>query len=285
MKRRRSLFLHLNQLKQMIKKFALVILFLLALLLMILNKNNSLILENSTAPATSGVAYLVDILVVPAKMLGKAYDYVDELQKIKQDNRVLRAENRELKVLQNKYKALEIENKLLADLLNYVPLPNAGFISARVVAEENNAFTNAMVAYVGDNEITKGDVVLSDDGVVGRVDKLANEYAKIIMLTDINSKIPVIVEKNRVRGILTGDNTNFPKLIFVPLDAEINIGDRIVTSGVSGVFPAGLPVGQVVAVSKNEIKVKPFASLSKTEYVKIIKYGIADIVKQSENEK
>jgi len=77
---------------------------------------------------------------------------------------------------------------------------------------------------------------------------------------------------------LSGDNTVVPKLIFVPLDAEVSIGDRVVTSGVSGVFPAGLPIGQVVAVAKNEIKVKPFAALEKLEYIKIVKYGIGGLI-------
>lgn len=285
MKRRRSLFLHLNQLKLLAKKFALVILFLAALILMLLNKNRSPAFEQTAGTATGIVAPIVDILVVPAKMLARSYDYFSELKQIKQDNRFLRSENKELRLLQDKYKALEIENKLLADLLNYVPLPEAGFISARVVAEESDAFAHSMVAYVDGKDATKGDVVLSDRGVVGRVDKVADAYAKIILITDINSKIPVMIEKTRVRGILTGDNTTIPKLIFVPLDAEINIGDRIVTSGVSGVFPAGLPVGQVVAVAKNEIRVKPFASLERLEYIKIVKYGIGGLLKTQEGDK
>ena len=284
MKRRRSLFLHLNHLRLLAKKFALVILFLAALLLMIFNKNNSLVLERSTGAATGVAASVVEVLVIPAKIVARGYDYLAELKSIKKDNEILREENKKLKLLQDKYKALEIENKLLADLLNYVPLPEVGFVSAKVVAEESDAFAHSMLAYVADENVDKGDVVVADSGVVGRVDKLAGKYAKIILITDINSKIPVMVEKNRVRGILTGDNTVMPKLIFVPLNAEVSTGDRIVTSGVSGVFPAGLPVGQVVSVSKNEIKVKPFASLERLEYVRIIKYGLDGLLKQQESE-
>lgn len=283
MKRRRSLFLHLNQLKLLAKKFALVILFLAALILMLLNKNQSLVLERATGSATGAAAMVVEVLVVPAKILAKGYDYLVELKQIKKDNRVLREENKKLRVLQDKYKALEVENRLLSELLNYVPLPKAGFVSARVVAEESNAFAHAMLAYVEDNNVSKGDIVVANSGVVGRVDKVADEYAKIILITDINSKIPVMIEKTRVRGILAGDNTLMPKLVFVPLDAEINVGDRVVTSGVSGVFPAGLPVGQVVAVSKNEIKVKPFVALEQLEYVRIVKYGLDGLLSDQES--
>ena len=283
MKRRRSLFLHLNQLKLLAKKFALVILFLATIVLMILNKNDSPTLEGPSGSALNVVAPVVGVLVIPAKFLAQGYDYFSELKQIKQDNRLLREENRRLRILQDEYKALQIENKLLAELLNYVPLPKTEFVSARVVAEENDAFAHSMVAYVADKDVVKGDVVLSDQGVVGRVENVARDYVKIILITDINSKIPVMIQKTRIRGILSGDNTIIPKLIFTPLDAEINIGDRVVTSGVSGVFPAGLPVGEVVSVSKNEIRVKPFVTREKLEYIKIVKYGIGGLLDTEES--
>ncbi len=284
MKRRRSLFLHLNQLKLLAKKFALVILFLAAILMMLLNKNDALLAERPVGFISNIFVPVVDILVVPAKILVKAYNYIDELRKIKLDNQILKEENIRLKTLQDSYRTLEVENKLLTDLLNYVPLPDAKFISARMIAEEKDAFSHSMVAYIGREDISKGDVVLSDQGVVGRIDKVSGKYAKIILLTDINSKIPVMVENSRIRGILSGDNTLIAKLVFTPLGTEINVGDRIVTSGVSGVFPAGLPVGQVVGVYKNEIRVKPFSTKDKVEYIKIVKYGIPGLLKEQEED-
>lgn len=282
MKRRRSLFLHLDQLKILAKKFALVILFLMALLLMLLNKNQGTTIDNATSSGTGAIVKVVDVLVLPAKIVSWVYDFFYEIGTVRKQNMMLLEENKRLKLLKDKYEALEIENKLLTDLLNFAILPEVSYISAKVVAEESDAFAQAMVAYVGDSDVKKGDVVLSDKGVVGRIDTVRYSYAKIITLSDINSKIPVMIEKNRVRGILSGNNTPFPKLTFVPLDAEISVGDKIVTSGVSGVFPAGLPVGQIVSVSKNEIKVKPFALLEKLEYVKIVKYGIDGLITSDE---
>ena len=282
MKRRRSLFLHLDQLKILAKKFALVILFLMALLLMLLNKNQGSTIDNATGAGTGFVVSMVDVLVLPAKIVSHMYDFFYELGTIKKQNVKLSEENKKLKLLKDKYEALAIENKLLTELLNFATLPEIRYVSAKVVAEESDAFAQAVVAYVGDSDVEKGDVVLSDNGVVGRIDAVRSSYAKVITLADINSKIPVMIEKNRVRGILSGNNTPFPKLTFVPLDAEVSVGDKIVTSGVSGVFPAGLPVGQVMSVSKNEIKVKPFALLEKLEYVRIVKYGIGGLINSDE---
>ena len=282
MKRRRSLFLHLDQLKILAKKFALVILFLMALLLMLLNKNQGSTVNSITSAGTGVVVKVVDILVLPAKVVSWVYDFFYEIGTVRKQNVKLSEENKKLKLLKDKYEALEIENKLLTDLLNFATLPDVKYVSAKVVAEESDAFAQAVVAYVGNEDVKKGDVVLSDKGVVGRIDTVRSSYAKIITLADINSKIPVMIEKNRVRGILSGNNTPFPRLTFVPLDAEVSVGDKIVTSGVSGVFPAGLPIGQVVSVSKNEIKVKTFALLEKMEYVKIVKYGIDGLISSDE---
>jgi len=185
MKRRRSLFLHLNQLKVLAKKFALVILFLAAIVLMLLNKNNDPVVGQITGATTTIVAMVVDVLVVPAKLLAKSYDFFSQLSTIRQNNERLSAENKQLRLLKDKYEALEVENKLLTELLNYVPLPSVSYISARVVAEESDAFAHSMVAYIGNENVEKGDVVLSDRGVVGRVDKVASSYAKIILISDI----------------------------------------------------------------------------------------------------
>ena len=283
MKRRRSLFLHLSHIRLLAKKFALVILFLIAFVLMLINKTDTVIIDKTSSVATDMVSPLIDILVVPAKMVAKGYDYFKDLKQIHQDNIRLREENRRLNMVYDRFRALEIENKLLSKLLNYVTPPRADFVTARVIAEEGDAFSHSMIAYVGDEyvgdeKVKKGQIALSDRGVVGRVDKVGQRYVKIILITDINSKIPVMVEKSRVRGILSGDNSTMPKLIFIPLDATVNVGDRIVTSGVAGVFPAGLPIGKVIKVSKNEIVVKPFSSLEQLEYIRLVDYGLEGIL-------
>ncbi len=250
---------------------------------MLVNKTDTVIIEKTSSVATDVVSPLIDVLVVPARVLAGVYDYFRELKKIHEDNSRLRDENRRLVMMSSHARALEIENKLLSNLLNYTPPPEATFITARVIAEEGNAFSHSLIAYTGDSRrVKKGQVVLSDNGVIGRIEQVGKMYSKIILITDINSKIPVIVERTRVRGILSGDNTSIPKLVFVPLDAELAIGDRVVTSGVAGVFPPGLPVGRISSVEKNNIKIKTSSNLDRLEYVKIIDYGLADMLEQEE---
>ncbi len=275
MKRRKVLFIQLSQIRLLAKKFAIVILFLSAFVMMLINKTDTVIIEKTSSMATDVVSPLIDVLVVPARTLAGVFDYFRDLSKIYDDNRKLRAENNRLQIVSDKARALEIENKLLAKLLNYTPPPNAKFVTARVIAEEGDAFSHSIIADTGrDSGVKKGQVVMSDNGVIGRVDKPGKMYSKIILITDINSKIPVMVERTRVRGILSGDNTTVPKMIFIPLSAKLTVGDRIITSGVAGVFPPGLPIGKISSIEKNSVKIKTFGNLDRLEYVKIIDYGL-----------
>lgn len=267
----------------MVKKFAIVLLFLVAFAMMLFNKTDSVLIDKTSSVATDVISPLIDVLVIPARIASSVYDYFYDFSNIREENKKLKEENRQLVIKSNWAETLAVENKLLANLLNYTPPAAATFVTARVIAEEGDVFSHSLIAYTGGNKnVKKGQVVLSDAGVVGRIDSVGAMYSKIILITDINSKIPVMIEKNRTRGILSGDNTSVPKLIFTPLEAEPAIGDKIVTSGVAGVFPAGLPIGKIISIDKNNIKVKTFSDLDRIEYIKIVDYSPAGVL-QDEN--
>ena len=279
MKRRKSLFIHFSNIRKLAKKFALVLLFLSAFILMLINKTDTILIEKTSSVVTDVLSPVIDVFVVPARAVAGVYDYFKELKQIRADNKKLRDENRYLMGILDRAKALEIENNLLANMLNYTPPPEAKYVTARVIAEEGDAFSHSLIAYTGHiNKVKKGQVALSDKGVVGRIDKVGEMYSKIILITDINSKIPVMVERTRVRGILSGDNTPYPKMIFIPLEAELSVGDRIVTSGVAGVFPAGLPIGRISSIEKNNVKVSTFSNLDRLEYIKLVDYNLDDVL-------
>lgn len=277
MKHRRVLFMQLSQIRQLIKKFALVILFLIAFVLMMVNKTDTILIDKTSSMATGILSPAVDVLIVPARLVAHVYDYFKDMSLAYEENKFLKKENRKLRLIGEQARALEIENRLLSRILNFTKPPVDKLTTARIVAEEGDAFSHSLIAYIGKNNIVeKGQIVLNEDGVVGRIDKIGNSYAKILLLTDINSRIPVVLEKNRTRGMVAGDNTLNPKLVFLPLSSEVNIGDRLVTSGVAGVFPPGLPVGFVSKIDKREIRIQPYADLNSLEYVKIVSFENID---------
>ena len=169
-------------------------------------------------------------------------------------------------------------------MLNYKIVPDASFITAKVVAEEGDGFSRSLIVYVGaGKKVYKDQIVLGNDSVVGRVESVTGKYARVLLITDIASKIPVVVERSRERAILSGDNSLYPKLLYTNLNADIRQGDRIVTSGVAGVFPVGLPIGLVEDIADDEIKIMPISDIERLEFVKIVDYDVfQDIVKMSQ---
>lgn len=267
--------MQLSQIRLLIKKFALVILFLAAFIMMLVNKTDTVLIDKTSSVATDVISPVIDVLIIPARLVANVYDYFKGMSLAYEENKQLKLENRKLRLIGERARALEIENKLLSRILNYTKPPAEKMVTARIVAEEGDAFSHSLIAYVGkDNaSVEEGQIVLNERGIIGRIDNIGDAYAKILLLTDINSRIPVVIEKSRTRGMMAGDNTQSPKLVFLPLSAEISVGDRIVTSGVAGVFPPGLPVGVVSKVDKRDIRITPYANLDSLEYVKIVSFA------------
>jgi rod shape-determining protein MreC len=164
----------------------------------------------------------------------------------------------------------------LRSLLRLVPQPAVSFVTARVIANSGGAFVrNFLVDAGSDSGVARGQAVITGDGLVGRVVEVGTRAARILLVTDLNSRIPVIVERSRQRAILSGDNSGRPLLEYRDPAAAVNIGDRLVTSGEGGVFPPGLPVGVVSAVNGGTPRVAPYVELSRVEYVRIVDYGLA----------
>lgn len=255
-------------------KFLVLIFLLLSVLLIVAHKSDNAVAEKINKVGLQITGPVMYVLEFPARMIHRAYTYVYDVSRVFADNRALQEENKQMLYLQNKVHTLEVENRLMAQLLNYSPPPEATFISAKVIAESGDDFTHALIIYVGDAEVKKGQVVLASESVIGRIDSVGGKYAKVILINDISSKIPVVIERTRARGILSGNNTSLPQLIFTKSTADIQEGDLVVTSGVGGMFPSGLPVGFINSIRGSEIDVETISELDRVEYVRVVDYGL-----------
>ena len=272
---RRKFFLQIKfgEISAVLRKLLVFVMFLGALLFVFMSKFSSNMVDKMSATMLEITAPVAHVLEFPARGIHHVYTYLYDVSHIFSDNRILREENQQMQFLQNKVRTLEVENQLLSRLLNYIPPPEVNFFSAKIVAESGDEYTHALVVYVGHNTVKKGQVVLGNESVIGRVDKVSGNYAKILLLTDINSNIPVVIERTRARGILSGDNTENPQIIFTRPEDDIREGDLVVTSGVGGMFPSGLPIGFINSMQNGEIKVETIADISRVEYVRIVNYG------------
>ncbi len=276
MKRQKVLFLRENYVLKILKNFMVAGLFAIALLLILVHKIDLGLISGVSKGIFFITAPLIRIAALPADIASFSYKKAAEIVYIYQENEKLRKENQELFLLKEKIRAVRTENKILKKLLNHINLPSVKSYTAHVIAENGNAFTNSLIIYLGNAapEIKKGYAVINDKGLVGRIDMVSGAYARVMLITDINSKIPVISQKSRDRGILTGNNTRKLSLIFTPLMAELNKDDLLVTSGIGGGLPADIPVARITSTEVENITATPLFSTSSLEIIKIIAYDI-----------
>lgn len=276
MKRQKVLFLKENYVLRVLKSFMVAGLFAIALLLILVHKIDLGIVSGVSNGIFYITAPLIRLVSLPADALSYGYKKTAAIANVYRENERLRQENEELFLLKDKMKALKAENKILKKLLHHIDLPQTQSYTAHVIAENGDAFANSLIIYLGKEapNIKRGYAVVNNRGLIGRIDIVSGNYARVTLLTDINSKIPVVSQKSRDRGILTGNNTNELSLIFTPLLAELHKGDLLVTSGVGGGLPPDIPVARIKRVGVENITAVPLFSASSLEIVKVIAYNI-----------
>jgi rod shape-determining protein MreC len=140
-------------------------------------------------------------------------------------------------------------------------------------------YARAVLLSVGPNHgIRKGEIALDERGLVGRVTEVGARTARVLLITDLNSRIPVVLESSRAHAILVGTNGPRPRLLYWPEGSPPVEGERVVTSAEANAFPANLPVGVIHYVSANTPEVEPAAMLTKLEIVRIFDYGLGGVV-------
>ena len=245
--------------------------------MIILAKIDQVMFEALRISAADDAAPILDMLSRPPAAIEYIFDRGQGMIHIYQDNLRLVEENKRLLRWQQTALALASENTQLRDLLKLTPAAAVSNVTARVIASSGGAFLRSLLVDAGNNVgVVRDQAAVTGEGLVGRVYEVGARTARILLITDLNSRVPVIVERSRQRAILAGDNSRLPSLSYLDPATAVRSGDRIVTSGEGGVFPPGLPVGIVNAVDRGSPRVEPYAELSQVEYVRIVDYGLTD---------
>ncbi len=243
--------------------------------MMVLGKADTAVVERVRMIVVDAFVPILDAIARPVATANQAFERINEIVHVHAENARLREENARLLQWQSAARKLEIENRSLRDLLRFAPEAPVSFVSARVVGHGGGSFLRAVLVTAGARDgVAKGQAAVTGDGLVGRVTELGERSARILLLTDINSHVPVILESSRDRAILAGDNSARPRLLFLPNDARPQVGERVTTSGHGGVFPAGLPIGEIVSTGENGVRVQPFVDLDRIEHLRLIEYGL-----------
>lgn len=269
----------LGHLRSLITRFAFILLVGASFALMLLGKAETGIVARARMLVADSITSAVDVMSRPASGVASVVDTVHELSTLREENLRLRAEIERLERWQTVARKLEAQNDALKSLLNFVPEPTASFVTGRVVADTGGAYAQSLLVTAGARQLVdKGQAVLSGEGLVGRISEAGSRSSRVLLLTDINSRVPVSVGNARQRAILSGDNTDHPRLMFLRSIQAVSPGDRVVTSGDAGVFPPGVPIGVVSQVNDSDVRVEPFFQRDRLEYVRVVDYGLSGIL-------
>ena len=201
---------------------------------------------------------------------------ITDFAQVQADNLRLEQENVRLRQWYQTALLLDSENRALRELLNLRIDPTYTHIAARILADSGNTYVKSILVGVGTNEgIRKDAAVVSGEGLIGRVVEVGDKTARVLLVNDINSRVPVVVEDTGQHAIMAGTNENNPRLIHVPEDSVISDGVRIITSGYGGVFPQGLPVGRVQFNKTGLMDVVLFSDFDELQIVRVLQKNIA----------
>lgn len=189
----------------------------------------------------------------------------------------LRAENDRLKTWKQVAQMVDAENKALKTLTEMDDSQAVSFQSARIVMDQNSTFAHTVLARLSaDHNVTSGQAVLNDKGLIGRVVDVADQYARILLLTDHNARVPVVIETSGDKAILAGQNKDQPVLEHLSPYHMVKVGQKVMTSGDGGVFPYGISIGETAIDQQGDFYVRLYAGRHNTSFVKIVDYGLQD---------
>lgn len=266
-------------------RFAYVFLLAAALGILLLGRADPLVFERARMTVTDVTAPVLDALSRPAITISHVIGEMRELAVLRDENQVLRAQNERLLQWQTAARTLMSENKQLRDLLGFVPDTEASSVTARVIGDSGGAFVRSLLVNSGKRDgVKKGQAAMVGHGLLGRVAEVGNRSARVLLINDLNSRIPVVIESSRERAVLAGDNSPTPRLLYLPITTSVKPGDRVVTSGYGGVFPPGLPVGLVNSVGEDGVRIAPYVNVGQLEFVRLLDFGLDGILDEADQD-
>ena len=210
--------------------------------------------------------------MAPVTGIARMLDDFQSYTRLYEQNQELRRELQQMRAWREAALQLEQENARLLDL-NRVQLdPELTFVTGIVLADSGSPFRRSVLLNVGARDgILDGWATMDGLGVVGRIAGVGERTARVLLLTDSNSRVPVTVQPSGQQALLLGDNSLAPALEFIEDPEDISAGDRVVTSGDGGLFPAGLLVGQVVMTPDGRVRARLAADYARLNFLRVMR--------------
>ena len=209
------------------------------------------------------------VVSVPSRSFSNITNFVSNHINIYSEYSQIKKENDELKNNISKSDFLELENTQLRKLIEEQVSSPSNLVSARVMLDKQSPYLNSFIINVGSNkDIKNGMTALDGKNFIGRIVDVNFFSSRVLLVSDLNSKIPVITEPSAYHAILSGHGKNEPTLEYLPENNNIQHGDKVYTSGKGGIFSPGIPIGKI-KIEDDIIKVLLFSDLSQISFINI----------------
>ena len=219
------------------------------------------------------VAPVLSVLERPVRFVQSGMERFAGVSDIYLENQNLRGENERLKQWREAAMQLSRENEQLRLILKVPKREVPAAATARVIGVGGGPFERSVLVNAGTLDgVVRGLPVVDENGLIGRIIHAGRWTSRVLLITDINSRIPVRLERSGDLGIAEGQNESFLRLTFLQPDASVEVGDRILASGHGSVFPPDLPVARVSSINEDIIRLEPIGVLGKLDFVRIMNY-------------
>lgn len=219
------------------------------------------------------VSPVLTLLEKPVRAVQSGLERVVGVQDIYLENETLKDENARLKQWREAAMQLSRENEQLRMILKVPKREVTPAATARVIGVGGGAFERSILIGAGSKDDVRYNLPVVDSaGLVGRVLHVGYLSSRVLLITDLNSRVPVRLERTGELAIAEGQNEAFMRLRFLAEEADIRVGDRFLTSGHGGVFPPDIPVARVSNIDADIISLEPLGLLEKLNYVRVMDY-------------
>lgn len=216
---------------------------------------------------------VLSLLNEPIQILQSGLERVAGVGDIYLENQELRDENDRLRQWREAAQRLIVENERLRQILKVPEREVPPLATAAVIGVGGGAFERSVLINAGSTESVDSNLPVVDElGLVGRTIEVGLMTTRVLLITDLNSRVPIRLERTGDVAIAEGLNEAFMRMRFLAVDSSVQIGDRVVTSGHGGLFPPDIPVAEVTGIIEDFIELTPISSLSTLDFVRVMDY-------------
>lgn len=253
------------------RRFFHLIIILIGFALIFIGKADMLAVRTVQTSVSGIFAPLFNVVAAPVRAVETMFEGMRTVASLREETVRLRAENERLKRWRRRSEILESENRQLRTVLGAVIPADRQAVTARAIAAPGSSFSHTMMITHGtDKRIQRGDPVVTADGLVGYIIEVSKRHSWVLMLSDVNSRLPILLSTSSWPGLAIGQNSDMLSLSFLPLEAEPKENELVLTSGHGEILPPGLPVGRVVKGVGREYYIQPVVDLRKVAFVSIL---------------